>query len=53
MDTHDRVQDKLQEHIIEENKQTSKDDKESKISGFHGGDYEEWCLLGCYAVRLL
>jgi hypothetical protein len=21
-----------------------------KISGFHGGDYEEWCLLGCYAV---
>jgi hypothetical protein len=24
-----------------------------KISGFHGGDYEEWCLLGCYAVRRL
>jgi hypothetical protein len=23
------------------------------ISGFHGGDYEEWCLLGCYAVWLL
>jgi hypothetical protein len=21
--------------------------------GFHGGDYEEWCLLGCYAVYLL
>jgi hypothetical protein len=21
-----------------------------KISGFHGGDYEEWRLLGCYAV---
>jgi hypothetical protein len=20
---------------------------------FHGGDYEEWCLLGCYAVWLL
>jgi hypothetical protein len=20
-----------------------------KIWGFHGGDYEEWCLLGCYA----
>jgi hypothetical protein len=19
------------------------------IWGFHGGDYEEWCLLGCYA----
>jgi hypothetical protein len=19
-----------------------------KIWGFHGGDYEEWCLLGCY-----
>jgi hypothetical protein len=26
--------------------------KTSKISGFHGGDYEEWCLLGCYAVWL-
>jgi hypothetical protein len=24
-----------------------------KICGFHGGDYEEWCLLGCYAVWLL
>jgi hypothetical protein len=24
-----------------------------KIWGFHGGEYEEWCLLGCYAVRLL
>jgi hypothetical protein len=24
-----------------------------KIWGFHGGDYEEWCLLGCYAVWLL
>jgi hypothetical protein len=23
-----------------------------KIWGFHGGDYEEWCLLGCYAVWL-
>jgi hypothetical protein len=21
--------------------------------GFHGGDYEEWCLLGCNAVCLL
>jgi hypothetical protein len=20
------------------------------ILGFHGGDYEEWRLLGCYAV---
>jgi hypothetical protein len=25
----------------------------SKIWGSHGGDYEEWCLLGCYAVWLL
>jgi hypothetical protein len=25
----------------------------SKIWGFHGGDYEEWCLLGCYAVWFL
>jgi hypothetical protein len=24
-----------------------------KILGFHGGDYEEWCLLGCYAMWLL
>jgi hypothetical protein len=24
-----------------------------KILGFHGGDYEEWCVLGCYAVWLL
>jgi hypothetical protein len=24
-----------------------------KICGFHGGDYEEWRLLGCYAVWLL
>jgi hypothetical protein len=21
-----------------------------KIWGFHDGDYEEWCLLGCYAM---
>jgi hypothetical protein len=27
--------------------------KKCNISGFHGGDYEEWCLLGCYAVWLL
>jgi hypothetical protein len=25
----------------------------SKIWGFHGGDYEECRLLGCYAVWLL
>jgi hypothetical protein len=24
-----------------------------KIWGSHGGDYEEWCLLGSYAARLL
>jgi hypothetical protein len=24
-----------------------------KIWGFHGGDYDEWCILGCYAVWLL
>jgi hypothetical protein len=24
-----------------------------KIWGFHSSDYEEWCLLGCYAVWLL
>jgi hypothetical protein len=25
----------------------------SKICGFHGCDYEEWRLLGCYAAWLL
>jgi hypothetical protein len=25
----------------------------SKIWGFHGGEYEEWCLLGFYAVWFL
>jgi hypothetical protein len=24
-----------------------------KTWGFHGGDYEEWCLQGCYAMWLL
>jgi hypothetical protein len=24
-----------------------------KFRGFYGGDYEEWRLLGCYAVWLL
>jgi hypothetical protein len=24
-----------------------------KILGFHCGDYEEWCLLGYYTMRLL
>jgi hypothetical protein len=24
-----------------------------KILGFHGDDYEEWRLLGCYAVWIL
>jgi hypothetical protein len=28
-------------------------EKVCKIWGFHGGDYEEWRLLGCYAVWLL
>jgi hypothetical protein len=27
--------------------------EQCKIWGFHGGDYEEWCLLGSYAVWLL
>jgi hypothetical protein len=27
--------------------------KNIKIWGFHGGDYEEWRLLECYAVWLL
>jgi hypothetical protein len=27
--------------------------EESKISGFHCGDYEDWRLLGCYAILLL
>jgi hypothetical protein len=24
-----------------------------KMWGFHGGDYEEWRLLGCYAMWFL
>jgi hypothetical protein len=28
----------------------STESKLRKIWGFHGGDDEEWCLLGCYAV---
>jgi hypothetical protein len=27
--------------------------RKCNIWGFHGGDYEEWCLLGCHAVWLL
>jgi hypothetical protein len=26
---------------------------ECKNWGFHGGDYAEWCLLGCYSVWLM
>jgi hypothetical protein len=32
---------------------TFNENKQKKILGFHGGDYEEWCLLGCYTVWLL
>jgi hypothetical protein len=28
-------------------------DVHCKIWSFHCGDYEEWCLLRCYAVWLL
>jgi hypothetical protein len=31
----------------------SKQHKFYKIWGFHGGGYEKWCLLGCYAVWFL
>jgi hypothetical protein len=24
-----------------------------RFLGVHGGDYEEWCLLGCYTLWLL
>jgi hypothetical protein len=30
-----------------------KHERRCEISGFHGGDYEEWRLLGYYAVWLL
>jgi hypothetical protein len=30
-----------------------KDLKRSVYIGFHGGDYEEWRRLGCYALWLL
>jgi hypothetical protein len=33
--------------------QSTVNKKNWKIWGFHGGDYEEWCLLGCYAVWFL
>jgi hypothetical protein len=48
---HTKKQDTTRSHRIF--KQTFSDKYElknfCKIWGFHGGDYEEWCLLGCYA----
>jgi hypothetical protein len=38
---------------IRENNKISTKESLCKIWGFHGGDYEEWCLLGCYAMWLL
>jgi hypothetical protein len=34
-------------------KVTVEQSMECKIWGSHGGDYEEWCFLGCYALWLL
>jgi hypothetical protein len=38
---------------IEATVETARALEDCKIWGFHGGDYEEWCLLGCYDVWLL
>jgi hypothetical protein len=34
-------------------KEVEKGETDFKIWGFHGGDYEEWRLLECYAVWFL
>jgi hypothetical protein len=40
-----------EERIISTQDEDSGEDGENgKICGFFGGDYEEWHLLGCYAV---
>jgi hypothetical protein len=37
----------------EEECEFTSEDKLLTLLGFHGGDYEEWRLLGCYAVWFL
>jgi hypothetical protein len=39
--------------IVTENRALQRILHVCKIKGFRGGDYEEWSLLGCYAVCLL
>jgi hypothetical protein len=41
------------DHLVQPKQQLRPITNSFKIWGFHGGDYEEWCLLGCYAVWLL
>jgi hypothetical protein len=41
------------ERTIAEGHVTTQERRLCKIWGFHGGDYEEWCLVGCYAAWLL
>jgi hypothetical protein len=40
-------------HIIVLNVNAPTEDKTVRFDFFQGSDYEEWCLLGCYAVWLL
>jgi hypothetical protein len=34
-------------------KKVANNEQVSKILGFYGGDYEEWRLLGCYALLIV
>jgi hypothetical protein len=40
-------------HLSESPKKCKFETMWNQIWGFHGGDYEEWCLLGWYAMWLL
>jgi hypothetical protein len=44
---------KYEEDLMADVAASVETDPKCKIWGFHGGDYEEWYLLGCYAVCLL
>jgi hypothetical protein len=49
VDTFERSKDKMEATNLE----ASPEAMEAADLRFHGGDYEEWRLLGCYAVWLL
>jgi hypothetical protein len=53
-DKYCRKQVKVKSHGKSERQFTvTKEKRNRRMWGFHGGDYEEWCLQGCYAVWLL